>query len=185
MKNESNSQRSTRTDRYAGFIEDDFVDSDDGICVSFWVQGCPFRCPGCHNPQTWDYNGGQKLPPDFKEQILAALNKNGVKRNLSILGGEPMCEQNIELVHTLLSFIKFKLPDTKIYLWTGFTLEELKQRRKDKLYTKEILQMVDVLVDGLFDKSLCNTSLKLRGSSNQHIYRKKNGEFYECSRGGY
>ena len=98
-----------RTDRYAGFIEDDFVDSDDGICVSFWVQGCPFHCPGCHNPQTWDYNGGQKLPSDFKEQILAALNKNGVKRNLSILGGEPMCEQNIELVHTLLSFIKFKL----------------------------------------------------------------------------
>ena len=170
-----------RTDRYAGIIEDDFVDSDDGISVSFWVQGCPFRCPGCHNPQTWDYNGGQKLPPDFKEQILAALNKNGVKRNLSILGGEPMCEQNIELVHTLLSFIKFKLPDTKVYLWTGFTLEDLKHRRKDKLYTKEILQMVDVLIDGPFEKNLCNTSLKLRGSSNQHIYRKKNGEFYDCS----
>ena len=122
-----------RTERYAGIIEDDFVDSDDGISVSFWVQGCPFHCPGCHNPQTWDYNGGQKLPPDFKEQILAALNKNGVKRNLSILGGEPMCEQNIELVHSLLSFIKFKLPDTKVYLWTGFTLEDLKHRRKDKL----------------------------------------------------
>ena len=143
-----------RTDRYAGIIEDDFADSDDGISVSFWVQGCPFHCPGCHNPQTWDYNGGQKLPPDFKEQILAALDKNGIKRNLSILGGEPMCEQNIELVHTLLSFIKFKLPDTKVYLWTGFTLEDLKHRRKDKLYTKEILQMVYQIIDIFAKKNI-------------------------------
>ena len=87
-----------------------------GIRTVLWVSGCNHHCKGCHNPQTWDYNGGQKLPPDFKEQILAALNKNGVKRNLSILGGEPMCEQNIELVHALLSFIKFKLPGTK-ELW--------------------------------------------------------------------
>ena len=167
--------------RYAGIIEDDFADSDDGIAVSFWVQGCPFRCPGCHNPQTWDYEGGQKLPPNYKELIVAALNKNGIKRNLSILGGEPMCEQNIDIVHSLLTYIKAKLPDVKIYLWTGYELNDLIHRRLNKTFTKEILEMVDVLIDGLFEKDLCNTSLRLRGSSNQKIYKKKNGVFYDCS----
>ena len=109
------------------------------------------------------------------------LNKNGIKRNLSILGGEPMCEQNIDIVHSLLTYVKAKLPDVKIYLWTGYELNDLIHRKTNKTFTKEILEMVDVLIDGLFEKDLCNTSLRLRGSSNQKIYKKKNGVFYDCS----
>ena len=81
--------------RYADIIENDIVNGE-GICLSYWTQGCPHKCDGCHNPETWNFNGGKE---DSKEnilnKILTLLNKNNIHRNLSILGGEPLCDENI------------------------------------------------------------------------------------------
>lgn len=72
--------------KYAGLITNDFTNGS-GTCVSFWTQGCPHHCPECHNPETWDFNGGQDLPNDIRGQIIKAICANGVTRNFSVLGG--------------------------------------------------------------------------------------------------
>ena len=69
--------------KYAQINKNDFCNGV-GVSVSFWVQGCPHRCEGCHNPETWDFNGGQDLPTDYIGQIIQAISANGIKRNLSI-----------------------------------------------------------------------------------------------------
>lgn len=152
--------------RYAGLIENDIVDSDDGICVSLWMQGCPHHCKGCHNPETWDFNGGIEIDREkLVENVINSLTQNGVKRNFSILGGEPLAEENLEDTLYIINRIRNKFPKIKIYLWTGYTIENLKI--KD-------LKKIDVIVDGLYDEKLRDVSLPLRGSLNQRIlYRGK------------
>lgn len=152
--------------RYAGLIENDIVDSDDGICVSLWMQGCPHHCKGCHNPETWDFNGGIEIDREkLVENVINSLTQNGVNRNFSILGGEPLAEENLEDTLYIINHIRNKFPKIKIYLWTGYTIENLKI--KD-------LKKIDVIIDGLYDEKLRDISLPLRGSSNQRIlYRGK------------
>lgn len=157
--------------RYADIIENDIVDSISGINVSFWCQGCLFHCAHCHNPQTWDLNGGKELPYNYKEIVLELIHKNGIHRGLSILGGEPLLEQNIKIVSDLIDYIKEKSSDTKIYLWSGYTYKELK-KEKD-VYIKNILSKVDFFIDGLYDENKRDLNLKLRGSSNQNVYIRK------------
>ena len=71
--------------RYAGMLENDFVNGQ-GVCVSFWCQGCPLHCPGCHNPQTWSFEGGlEATEDDIINHVLKALKANGILRNLSIV----------------------------------------------------------------------------------------------------
>ena len=160
--------------RYANIIENDIVDSISGINVSFWCQGCLFHCPNCHNPQTWDLNGGQELPQNYKEIILELLHKNGIDRGLSILGGEPLLEQNRQIVSHLIDFIKNESPNTIIYLWSGFTYKQLKKSKDLRL--KNILNKVDYFIDGLYDESKRDVALKLRGSSNQNVYQRINNK---------
>ena len=152
--------------KYAGLIENDIVDSDDGICVSLWMQGCPHHCKGCHNPETWDFNGGIEIDREkLVENVINSLTQNGVKRNFSILGGEPLAEENLEDTLYIINRVRNKFPKIKIYLWTGYTIENLKI--KD-------LKKIDVIIDGLYDEKLRDVSLPLRGSSNQRIlYRGK------------
>ena len=76
-------------------IKDNDIANGLGITMSFWTQGCPHRCKGCFNKETWDYNGGKEFTKDNLDYILTNINKNNIKRDLSILGGEPLCEQNI------------------------------------------------------------------------------------------
>ena len=91
--------------RFAGIMENDFTDGI-GISVSFWTQGCPHHCKGCHNPDTWDFNGGNILPDNYVEKTIESLYKNGIKRNLSILGGEPLCFENAFIVYNLIRHVK-------------------------------------------------------------------------------
>ena len=100
--------------KYAGLIKNDIVNGE-GVCVSFWAQGCPFKCKGCHNPQTWDFDGGEDLPHDIKGQIVKAISDNNITRNFSILGGEPLCPQNISLVRDILLAVKTAYPHIKVF----------------------------------------------------------------------
>ena len=153
--------------RYAGIIENDVVNGE-GICLSYWTQGCPHKCDGCHNPETWNFNGGKE---DSKEnilnKILTLLTKNGIHRNLSILGGEHLCDENIDFTMEILKQVKQKYPNIKTFVWTGYTYEEL-----CKLYKNIIFDNIDVLIDGKYDKNQRDITLKLRGSKNQRVLRK-------------
>ena len=154
--------------RIAGINKNDVVNGE-GICVALFTQGCPFHCKGCFNPETWDYNGGKEVSiSDLISNIEAAIAANGVPRNFSILGGEPLIERNLEELKILLSTVKKDFPHITIFLWTGFTIEELTSAQK------EVTQYIDVLIDGQYNEKLRDVSLHLRGSSNQRIFRANN-----------
>mgnify|MGYP003300579864 CR=1 FL=1 len=97
---------------YSGLILND-ISAAPGLCVSFFTQGCPHRCKGCHNPETWDFNGGHTIDDEQKEidNILNLINQNNIQRNLSILGGEPLHKNNINFVKKLLKQAKVEIDD--------------------------------------------------------------------------
>lgn len=155
--------------RYAGLITNDFANGR-GVCVSLFMQGCPHHCPGCFNPETWDFNGGQEMPIDIRGQITKAICANNIIRNFSILGGEPLCPQNIEEVDKIISSIRIAFPHIKIFVWTGYTLEELQKENNPHIIS--ILSKIDTLIDGKYVEELKDLTLELRGSSNQRILNK-------------
>lgn len=154
--------------RYAGIIKNDFS-AAPGTSVTFFTQGCPHRCEGCHNPETWDFEGGEEVTHDTILEIIEAITANGLHRNLCIMGGEPLCPENQFLTNLIINSVKEKLPDTKIYLWTGYCLEDLDMNNNR---VKSILEQVDCLIDGPYDKTKRDVSLFMRGSSNQRILYK-------------
>lgn len=161
--------------KYSGLIRNDLA-AAPGVSVSFFTQGCPHRCKGCHNPETWDFEGGKEFTPATLNEIVEALSDNGLDRNLCIMGGEPLCEQNSFLVLMILQYIKNHLPKTKIYLWTGYYYKDLQKSNNPKIPL--ILDLVDVLIDGPYVESLRDITLQMRGSSNQNIINlgeKRNG----------
>ena len=151
--------------RIAGLKLNDCVDGD-GISVSLWTQGCPHRCPGCHNPETWDYEGGYE-DNEIRGKIIKALSANGIQRNFSILGGEPLCSQNKEDVLSILTCVKVAYPNIKIFLWTGYSYEDLLDRNDEQI--NAILNQVDILIDGPFVQEKRDLTLYLRGSRNQRV----------------
>ena len=153
--------------KFAAINKNDFINGE-GVCVSLWVQGCPHHCKGCHNPEQWDFNGGNEIDIDILiNEILIAIEANGIQRNFSILGGEPMAQRNISNTLYILEQIKKHFQNIKTYVWTGYTIEELLS-----LYNKEILQNIDILIDGRFVLAERDITLKLRGSKNQRILYK-------------
>ena len=154
--------------RYAGIIKNDFS-AAPGISVTFFTQGCPHRCEGCHNPETWDFEGGEEVTHDTILDVIEAITANGLHRNLCIMGGEPLCSENQFLTNLIINSVKEKLPDTKIYLWTGYCLEDLDLNNNR---IKSILEQVDCLIDGPYDKTKRDVALFMRGSSNQRILYK-------------
>ena len=152
--------------RYADIKGNDIVNGE-GICVSFWAQGCPHHCPKCFNPETWDFDGGKEFSYETLEQIINGLTANGVKRSLCILGGEPLCDENEFLTNLVIRSVKQKLPEVKVYIWTGYTYEELVKKNSPKV--NQILHMSDYLIDGPYVESLKDITLQMRGSSNQRI----------------
>ena len=157
--------------RYAGMIKNDIA-AGEGVNVSFFTQGCHFHCMGCHNPQTWDFQGGKEFTSDTLEELLKALSANGIQRNLSIMGGEPLCTENIFLVNMIILEVKKVFPDIKIYIWTGYTYEELLERL-DEPKIGVILDNIDYLIDGRFEIGERDISLPMRGSRNQRVLNMK------------
>ena len=160
--------------RYAGIIKNDFS-AAPGISVSFFVQGCPHHCKGCHNPETWDFDGGKEFTYDVLNDIAESLFANGISRSLAIMGGEPLCEQNIFLTLLVVKTIKETYPDVKIYIWSGYTYDYLMSHITTNLHLKQVLDYADFLIDGPYVEELRDISLPMRGSSNQKIIdlRKK------------
>ena len=144
-------------------IKDNDVANGIGISMSVWTQGCPHHCKGCFNRGTWNYDDGREFTDDDLSYIIKNINKDNVNRNLSILGGEPLCPENVEGVIRLCRVIKSIYPNKKIYLWTGYVYEDFNSIQK------EIIKCVDIIIDGKFELDKKDLSLMLRGSSNQRI----------------
>ena len=148
--------------RYSLIKPNDSVNGE-GISVSLWTQGCPHYCDGCFNKSTWSFDKGKEFTKTDMLNILDLLDADKVHRNLSILGGEPLCPENLHGVLELCAYIKKYRPSTKVFVWTGYTWEELLVKYDTSLFN------FDVLIDGKFEKGLKDLSLVLRGSSNQRI----------------
>lgn len=157
--------------QYAGLIKNDFS-AAPGVSVSFYTQGCPHRCQGCHNPKTWDFKGGKEFTADILDEIVEALQANGIKRSLCILGGEPLCSENQFLTCMIVRHVKEKLPETEIYVWTGYTYEQLNQSPDP--YLKNILQIIDYIIDGPYIEAERDITLPMRGSRNQRVIKLDN-----------
>lgn len=155
--------------RYAGLKYNDIVDCLSGICVSYWCQGCPIHCKGCHNPQTWDFNGGIEIDRDVLiGEIIEAISKNGIQRNFGVLGGEPLALPNVSDTFEIIKAVKEAYPHIEVYLWTGYYIKDLPEEVRNAIY-----EYVDILVEGPYDESLRDITLPMRGSSNQKIVHVK------------
>lgn len=152
--------------RYAGIIRND-ISAGEGVCVTFFLQGCDLHCPGCHNQQTWDFNGGYEFTQETLDNIINALSANGVQRNFCIMGGEPLHENNLFLTNLVITEVKKHYPDIKIYLWTGYKYEQLIDKQEKLL--QNILKNINVLVDGPFILEQRDITLPMRGSKNQRV----------------
>ena len=154
--------------RYAGLIKNDLA-AAPGVCVSFFVQGCPLRCPGCHNPESWDFEGGMEFTTKTLNDILTSLSANGIERPLCIMGGEPLCPENLFLTTLIIKEVQQQKPNVKIYLWTGYTYEELLSNKASNSKLEYILNNIDCLIDGPFIQEEKDITLQMRGSRNQRI----------------
>lgn len=164
--------------KLAGYMRDDFKNGW-GDSLSIFVQGCPHHCKGCHNPETWEFKDG---PVDYNiYDLLSDISANGVQRNFSVLGGEPLCPDNIEMVAFIISTVRQTYPKIKITIWTGYIFETLKDMYENHPHFRyaweSILNNTDVIIDGPYMDELRDASLFLRGSSNQRILAKELGDF--------
>ena len=98
-----------------------------GVAVSVYLQGCPHHCYNCFNPETWALDGGLEFTQDTLNDIVKGLTAFGVHRSLCILGGEPLCEENAFTTLLIIKTVKEKVADTKIYSWSGYLYENLRE----------------------------------------------------------
>lgn len=158
--------------RIARILNNDLANGP-GIRTSVFVSGCPLHCPGCHNPELQNFDVGVPFSDEIVEKVIASLNKDGIKRNLSILGGEPLAERNIDGVLELCQKVKEAIPETEIWVWTGYDfIERFQYSPEGSLLEKNfygILNTIDVVVDGPFIQSMKPGDHPWRGSSNQRI----------------
>lgn len=137
------------------------ISNGPGVRVSVFMQGCSFHCKNCFNPETWDFEGGKEFTDETVDEVLDLCNASHIK-GLSILGGEPMHPRNIEATTKLAKAFKEKYPDKNLWVWSGFRFDE-------ELKDKEVLNYIDVLVDGTYKDELHDFTLKWKGSSNQRV----------------
>lgn len=137
----------------------------DGLRVSIFVCGCTHYCKGCFNKKLWDFLAGEEFNNSHMEKILGTFNNKDIPyHGLSILGGEPFEDVNLDSLINLCTEIKSTYTDKTIWVWTGYLFEDLINNNKLKL-----LKYVDVLIDGKFIIEQKDLNLKYRGSKNQRV----------------
>ena len=141
-----------------------------GMRVSIFVSGCTNKCPGCFQPETWDFEYGRLYTPEMEQMIIDELQK-GYYDGLTILGGDPMEESNQRALVPLVERIKTELPDKTIWAYTGFVYDTdlLPGGKRYFDITDRLLDRIDILVDGPFIQSQKDIRLRFRGSKNQRI----------------
>lgn len=147
--------------RYHDITKDD-MKNGDGLRAVLWVSGCEHACPGCQNPITWDPDDGLIFDEKAKEELFGILSKDYIS-GLTLSGGDPLFPGNRKDILELLKEVKEKFPEKTIWLYTGYTYEEIKDL--------EHIKFIDVLVDGRFIESLKDNKYEWAGSTNQRVIR--------------
>ena len=155
-----------------GAIKKTDVADGIGVRVSLFVSGCRNHCPGCFQPETWNFDFGQPFTQETENEIIKALEPSLIA-GFSLLGGEPFEPENQEVLAPFLEQIKKTYPKKDIWCWTGYILEKDLQEggRKHTPFTDRMLACIDVLVDGPFIQEQRNLMLEFRGSENQRIIK--------------
>ncbi|WP_313070277.1 anaerobic ribonucleoside-triphosphate reductase activating protein [Lacrimispora sp.] len=162
--------------RYASVRSMD-ISNGDGIGISLFVQGCRFHCKNCFNESTWAFNGGKEWTKDKEDEFLKLADKQYIKR-ISILGGEPLADENLSGVLSLVNKIRRLYGNTKsIWLYTGYYWEWIMDNQFEELgngysrWTDQalIVSQCDILVDGRFIDEQKDLSLRWKGSKNQRV----------------
>ena len=144
---------------YAGIIYNDIANGP-GVRVSLFVSGCRNHCPGCFNPETWDFDYGDPFTAEIEAEIVEALRPSWIQ-GLSILGGDPMEPENQEVLIPFVRRLRAEFPTKDIWLYTGYRLEDVSG--------SPMLPYVDVIVDGPYIETEKDVRLAFRGSRNQRI----------------
>lgn len=159
------------------------ISNGEGVGVSLFVQGCDRHCFNCFNSDTWDFNGGKEWTEETKNKFIKLIDRPYINR-ISVLGGEPLAEQNLDEVLSLIKEIRISFPDKTIWLYTGYELnqimnikvtqpffscQDLESKIQNVLKRQEIIKMCDVVVDGEYIDEQRDITLKWRGSSNQRV----------------
>lgn len=145
----------------AGIVKQSITDGP-GLRFTLFTQGCPHKCKGCHNPETWSFEGGKQY--DI-EKLLELFDANPLLKGVTLSGGEPLVQSE-----QLLPFVKeIKKRGKDVVCFTGFLYEDLLETSKNDPALKELLEYIDILIDGPFILEKRDLSLKFRGSSNQRV----------------
>lgn len=140
-----------------------------GWGVSLFTQGCNLlHCKGCFNPETWDFKGGKPVTTEVERKIYELLKPEYITR-FSVLGGEPLSPQNFDQLPYIILTIRTNYPEKKIWMWTGYTWDEIQEKLKQPTKLWVILNNIDYLVAGPFIQEEKDLTLKWRGSRNQEI----------------
>ncbi len=150
---------------YHQYYPIDVVNGPGTRCTLF-VSGCVHQCPGCYNKSTWRLNSGQPFTPALEDRIIADLNDTRVPRQgLSLSGGDPLHPANVQSILKLVKRVRAECPGKDIWLWTGYRLAELDAQQM------QVVDRINVLIDGKFVQDLKDPALIWRGSSNQVVHR--------------
>jgi anaerobic ribonucleoside-triphosphate reductase activating protein len=148
------------------------IANGEGVRISLFVSGCTHRCKNCFNEIAWDFSYGELFDEAVQEKILKELGSSFIA-GLSLLGGEPLEPQNQEALYPFVQKVRERYPQKTIWCYTGFVFDEktgdLKEKHKNTPYTKDLIALFDVLVDGPFVEELKDVRLKFRGSANQRV----------------
>lgn len=139
-----------------------------GTRATLFVSGCIHQCKGCYNQATWSPSYGHPFTDIMQDQVILDLNDKRIKRRgLSLSGGDPLHPANLDAVLKLVKRVREECEGKDIWLWTGYLIDELSEEQQ------QVVDLIDVVVDGKFEKDLADPSLEWRGSSNQVIHYLK------------
>lgn len=157
---------------YHNITYDDMLNGD-GLRVVLWISGCSHKCKGCHNPQTHSIDSGLCFDELAECELFERLDKDYID-GITFSGGDPLHENNVDKVLSLVNKIKKEYPSKTIWLYSGYTKEEIFNKTSGRYNATRlaIVEQCDVFVDGKFVESLKDSALKWVGSSNQNIYKK-------------
>lgn len=161
--------------RYAQIRSMD-ISNGEGVGVSLFVQGCPFHCFGCFNSETWNFDGGKEWTEETEDKFMKLIDRPYIKR-ISFLGGEPLAEQNLDDILSLIKEIRISFPKKTIWLYTGYSYSKifrgqsscLAKEGLNNFKRRKIITNVDVVVDGEYIDEQKDLTLKWRGSKNQRV----------------
>ena len=160
--------------RYAQIRNMD-ISNGENLGVSLFVQGCHFHCKNCFNPETWNFNGGKEWNEEVENRFFELIDRPYIKR-ISILGGEPLADENVHDIFELIVKLKISFPEKNIWLYSGYQFEDIVNnptKNTESTLREKVVKICDVLVDGRYVDELRDLTLKFRGSSNQRVISVK------------